>query len=42
MTLPASKPLPRALVWASALVPVLVLGTVIYLLITRGTGLRLT
>ncbi len=42
MTVPASKSLPRGLVWASALVPVLVLGAVIYLLFTRGTGLQLT
>ena len=42
MTLPPSKSLPRALVWASALAPVLLLGAVIYLLFTRGTGLQLT
>lgn len=42
MSSPASKPLPRALIWASALVPVLVMGAVLYLLFTRGTGLQLT
>ena len=42
MSSPASKPLPRALVWASALAPVLVMGAVLYLLFTRGTGLQLT
>lgn len=32
---------PRALVWASALLPVLLLAGILYLLFARGTGLRL-
>ncbi|MGH9777647.1 MAG: ZIP family metal transporter [Candidatus Acidiferrales bacterium] len=36
-----SKPLPRALVWASAVMPVLLLAGILYLLFARGTGLEL-
>jgi len=36
------KPLPHALVWASAVMPVLLLAGILYLLFARGTGLELT
>lgn len=38
----SGKPLPRLLLWVSALMPVLLLSAVLYLLFTRGTGLELT
>jgi zinc transporter ZupT len=36
-----SRPLPRALVWASAVMPVVLLAGILYLLFARGTGLEL-